>query len=206
MDGALRALARPGAVLFRARSWTPVPLLAAALVVARPSVGTLFLGLVLAVTGEAVRMAAVAHIGSRSRTRTGAVGALVTRGPFARCRNPLYLGNTLMAAGLAFATGVAALPALTAVLVGLQYLAIVAWEEEQLSRAHGRVYAEYRAAVPRFFPRVRTGRPPPALEGRGAPLPWYRVLRSERSTLIVHTLAWSILVGLGLWRGTLVWT
>jgi len=177
----------------------------AALAVARPTVGTLFVGLVVAVTGEVVRMAAVAHIGARSRTRAPEVGALVTTGPFARCRNPLYLGNTLMAAGLAFAAGIPALPALAVALVGLQYLAIVAWEEEQLVRTHGRAYEAYRSTVPRFFPRLRARRTPDPAGPHCAPVPWPRVLRSERSTLAVHTVAWALLAGVGLWRGTLSW-
>lgn len=203
MDGGSSTLlARPGAVLFRHRGWTPVPLFLAALVLARPTPGTLLAGLVVALTGEAVRMSAVAHIGSRSRTRSSGVGTLVTTGPFARCRNPLYLGNTLMAAGLAFGTGVPALPAATVLLVGLQYAAIVAWEEGQLARTHGAAYREYCAAVPRFYPRIRRRSSSP-LPADHPPVSWTSVLRSERGTLAVHCLAWAAVAGVGIWRGTL---
>lgn len=189
-------LVRTGGALFRVRSWTPVPLLVAALALARPSPGTLVAGLALAVVGEAIRMASVAHIGARSRTRGGGVGPLITRGPFAHCRNPLYLGNLLMAAGLALGTGVPALPGLTVVLVGAQYRAIVAWEERQLEAAHGDAYRAYCAAVPRFLPR--RARPSNGVPGLRAP--WSRVLRAERSTLAVHVLAWAALSGIWLWR------
>jgi protein-S-isoprenylcysteine O-methyltransferase Ste14 len=190
---------RLGGALFRVRSWTPVPLLVGALAVARPAAGTLIAGLALAVVGEAIRMAAVAHIGARSRTRGDGVGPLVTHGPFAHCRNPLYLGNLLMAAGLALGTGVPALAALTVVLVGAQYRAIVAWEERQLVGAHGEAYRAYCAAVPRFLP----WRAPPSTVVPGLRAPWTRVLRAERSTLVVHLLSWAALAGIGLLRGSL---
>ena len=197
--GSPSPLIRLGAALFRVRGWSPVPLLLVGLALARPGWGPFHAGLALAVTGEAIRMAAVAHIGARSRTRGAAVGPLVTRGPFAHCRNPLYLGNLLMAAGLALGTGIPALAALTALLVGLQYRAIVAWEERQLEAAHGESYRTYRRAVPRFLPR-------PGRRGAGEAglrVPWPRVLRAERGTLAVHVCGWTALAAVGWFRGTL---
>ncbi len=195
---------RLGAGLFRLRSWTPLPLLTLGLILARPTVGSVLAGLALTITGEAIRMASVAHIGSRSRTRSGDVGMLVTTGPYARCRNPLYLGNVLLAAGLALGVGVPALAAVTVGVVALQYVFIVAWEESRLARVHGQAYGTYVTAVPRFLPRPgRRGAPPAAPETTSQNRRWSAVLRSERGTLLVHLAAWTAVIAVGAVRGTL---
>lgn len=82
-----------------------------------------------------------------------AATALVTSGPFAFSRNPIYLGNTLMmvGAGLAFgnpwliATGLAA-----ALLV--ERLAIRR-EEQHLDARFGPAWRDYSARVGRWFGR-----------------------------------------------------
>jgi protein-S-isoprenylcysteine O-methyltransferase Ste14 len=130
-------------------------------------------GLVLVALGEAVRLAAVGHIGVRSRTRSVEVGPLVDTGPYARTRNPLYLGNLLIWAGVGVVTwpsAVVAVPILVA-----YYAAIVAWEERNLAERLGKPYADYTRRVPRWLPL-----------GSARPGAWdaRRALRSERSTLL----------------------
>lgn len=161
---------RVGAVLFAHRGWLPVPLLLAMLT-ARPRgwAG----GLALVAAGEAIRLAAVGHIGPRSRTRGADVGALVDTGPYARLRNPLYVGNVLIFAGLGVVQWPWALVAAPALAV--HYHFVVRWEEANLARQLGAPYRDYLARVPRWWPG-------------GAPRPgtWdlRRALRSERSTLL----------------------
>ena len=62
---------------------------------ARPRPWSLAAGLALGLLGEAMRLWAAGHI---EKTRV-----LATGGPYAHTRNPLYLGSTLMAAGIALA-------------------------------------------------------------------------------------------------------
>lgn len=161
---------RAGAWCFRNRGWLPVPLLVGMLTAEPRHWGP---GLALVALGEGIRLAAVGHIGPPSRTRGADVGALVDTGPYARLRNPLYLGNALLFAGL----GVVLWPwALAAVpLLAVHYGLIVRWEEANLDARIGAPYRDYRARVPRWLPL-------------GAPRPgrWdaRRALRSERSTLI----------------------
>ncbi len=86
---------------------------------------------------------------------------LVTIGPYALCRHPLYSLSILAAAGLGLATGSIALTliavAVVASLVGRGARA----EERSLLSLHGKRYADYMASTPRFRPRL--GSPAAAL-------------------------------------------
>lgn len=182
------AAARLGGALFRWRSITPLPLIAAGLVLGRPTPTSVLLGAAVTAMGEFIRAWSVAHIGARSRTRGTSVGALVTTGPFSRCRNPIYLGNLLVGAGIIWATDVPLLLPAYVLLFAAQYSLVVAWEEDQLRREHGRAYDVYRARVPRWLPSGSTAGGDPARYGPKV------VLRSERSTLIGQALAFAALV------------
>ncbi|MEK9136428.1 MAG: methyltransferase, partial [Bacteroidota bacterium] len=59
-----------------------------------PTLPSMVLGFLLMVGGEAIRFWGVSIAGSETRT-TGKVGGtyLITNGPFAYMRNPLYVGN-----------------------------------------------------------------------------------------------------------------
>lgn len=119
-------------------------------------------GVALSGLGLALRIAAMAQLGSRfsplvaiQREHT-----LETRGLYARVRHPGYLGSLLASLGAALAFG--SLPALPLVAV----MALLLWrragrEEAMLERSFGEAYASYRARSGRFLPRVS----PPAGAG-----------------------------------------
>src|ERR1700693_1881606 len=69
----------------------------------RPSAGSIALGLPLALAGEALRCWAVGYSGVTTRSGTVTAPALVTAGPYAHVRNPLYAGNFLTALGFSIA-------------------------------------------------------------------------------------------------------
>src|SRR5256885_7273756 len=77
----LTFVVRAGGWLFRQRSWLPLPLVAALLLIPPPTeppaipFWTIGLGLVAA--GEGIRLWAVHHIGAISRTRSDRLGPLV---------------------------------------------------------------------------------------------------------------------------------
>lgn len=132
------------------------------------------LALLLVVLGEGLRLWAVGTIGRRSRTVGSAVGALVDVGPYARLRNPLYVGNLMIWAGysiVAWPVVLVVLPLLVA-----HYVLIVRWEEEQLLAQMGTAYQGYLQRVPRWWP---AGRPKAGV--------WQlrEALRSERGTFMV---------------------
>lgn len=127
------------------------------------------------VLGEGVRLYAVGHIGLPSRTRGPSVGPLVDTGPYARTRNPLYVGNILLWTGLGLAQWPAAL--FVTPILCFYYSAIVAWEEARLHATLGGPYAAYAARVPRWLPLGPGG-------GGGSWSVW-RALRTERGTFVV---------------------
>lgn len=144
-------------LVFRYRSYTPLPFLAVMVVFARPTVWSIVAGIVLMTLGEALRFWGVSIVGAETRT-TGTVGGtyLITSGPFAYVRNPLYLGNMMLYAGVGVMS-MALFPWLLAVAVlwfYIQYWLIVTREEEYLSSTFGEAYGEYVNNVPRFFPRL----------------------------------------------------
>jgi protein-S-isoprenylcysteine O-methyltransferase Ste14 len=114
-------------------------------------------GVLVALLGQALRVAVVgyAYIIRGGKDRQVYAEELVTRGLFRHGRNPLYVGNLLILAGLlivwnspvAYAVGVPFF------LVG--YVAIVAAEEAFLRRKFGPQYDAYCAAVPRWGLRLR---------------------------------------------------
>lgn len=77
---------------------------------------------------------------------------LVTHGPFAVVRNPIFSAMAVIGAGLAFMVpNMVALLGLALLLVALQ-LQVRVVEEPYLRRMHGASYVEYQAAVGRFLP------------------------------------------------------
>ena len=78
---------------------------------------------------------------------------LIVAGPFRYVRNPLYLGNVLLAAGI----GLYAPPLGFAIIVLGNVAIVIALAREearQLARRYGPVYSAFRAAVPAFVPRL----------------------------------------------------
>ncbi len=154
-----------------------MPLLSLQLV-AGPLGGWHWLGLLVVALGQALRLASVGHIGRPSRTRDESVSRLVDTGPYALCRNPLYVGNALMWFGLGLLSG-PLWGLLWLVWMALQYTAIVRWEEANLVDKLGDAYVDYLTRVPRWFP---SGNPHPGSWSAS------RALSSERSTLIALVL------------------
>jgi protein-S-isoprenylcysteine O-methyltransferase Ste14 len=127
----------------------------------KPSAFSIAVGLPLAFAGEAVRAWAVGYSGVTTRGDTVMAPALVTAGPYAYVRNPLYVGNFITAAGFAIAfTGDNAAPARLALVAGALgamlgvYAIVVPHEERFLHTTFGDAFAAYVDAVPRVLPRA----------------------------------------------------
>ena len=156
-DGDIRRL------IFKYRSYTPVPFLLVMIWFARPTVLSLVIGFAVVFVGELIRFWGVSIVGAETRT-TGRVGGtfLITNGPFSYVRNPLYAGNMLLYAGVGVMS-MALFPWMLLVAIAwfyVQYYLIVTREEEYLAAAFGAEFDEYRRNVRRFVPRLTPYRSP----------------------------------------------
>ena len=202
---------RLGALLFRYRTWSLMPVAVAVVAAAwttgsaRVARGVLDLALLAAAAGALVGAAVIrlhvagrAERGTSSRGVTFEAGALVTSGMYARVRNPLYLANVLIWCGLAMLSGSLAVVCAAIGVTVLQYRFIILAEERFLRGRYGRRYVAYCRRVPRWLPRRgRAGRDAPA------PFTWTRALFREADTLLLLVLgAWLVA---GLSRGWAPW-
>jgi protein-S-isoprenylcysteine O-methyltransferase Ste14 len=127
----------------------------------RPSACSIAVGLPLASAGELLRCWAVGYAGATTRHDSLTAPKLVTAGPYAYVRNPLYLANFVTAAGFAiaftgrnssFARG--ALVAGSLAAMAALYAAIVPHEETFLRSQFGREFEQYCKRVPRIVPQL----------------------------------------------------
>ncbi len=118
-------------------------LAAAFLWLSAPSWISLAVGLPVSIAGIAVRAWAAGHL-EKNLT-------LTESGPYARVRNPLYLGTLAVAAGLAIASRRWELGVLFALIFLLVYLPVVELEEQHLRKLFP-AYDQYARRVPKLLP------------------------------------------------------
>jgi len=109
--------------------------------------------LLLVAAGIALRAWAGAHLGPHGNGAQAEVPALATTGPYRFSRNPLYLANMVVSAGLILFANVLAPFVAFSVLCALilHHAMLVRYEEHVLSTRVGAPYDAYRHAVPRWF-------------------------------------------------------
>ena len=125
-----------------------------AFVLASPTRRSLLVGALVGLLGEGIRIWAAGHL-EKGREVT-------TSGPYAWMRHPLYVGSSVMGAGLA----IAARNAIVAVVIFFYLLVTIAaairTEEAHLTTKFGSAYPEYRqgaaAPVRRPFSLARAAR------------------------------------------------
>jgi protein-S-isoprenylcysteine O-methyltransferase Ste14 len=80
--------------------------------------------------------------------------SLVADGPYRHTRNPLYLGNVLMAVGIGAMASRIGFIVLVGGMIVFSYR-LIKREEAELLRSQGERYAAYLARVPRLMPALR---------------------------------------------------
>ncbi|MBA2687272.1 MAG: isoprenylcysteine carboxylmethyltransferase family protein [Gemmatimonadaceae bacterium] len=120
------------------------------LVLARPTLMSLALGIPVAFVGVLVRGWASGHISKNEKLATG--------GPYAHTRNPLYFGSFLIAAGFALAVHWSMLLLVIAFFVMI-YAPTMEREKANISGRFPEAYDEYSTHVPAFVPRVVPWKP-----------------------------------------------
>ncbi|OGG94845.1 MAG: hypothetical protein A2527_12935 [Candidatus Lambdaproteobacteria bacterium RIFOXYD2_FULL_50_16] len=149
-----------GEFLFKYRDYTPLPFIVVMVVFAQTDKFSLIVGGLVMILGELIRIHGVAYIGGVSRTRSHSTGQkVITGGPFAYVRNPLYWGNLLLSGGLVLVSNVHFIFAydfllLFVVVFFAQYIPMVLWEESNLRSKFGQAYETYCSQVPRWVPRI----------------------------------------------------
>jgi protein-S-isoprenylcysteine O-methyltransferase Ste14 len=113
-------------------------------------------GVALSGAGLALRIAAMAQLGSRFSPLVAVQRehALETRGLYARIRHPGYLGALLASLGAALAFGGSPAPIGLVLAMFLLLRRRAEREETMLERHFGEAYARYRARSGRFVPRM----------------------------------------------------
>lgn len=112
----------------------------------RPSFASIVMGVPVSLAGLALRAWAAGHLEKNQELARG--------GPYAFVRNPLYVGTSLVAAGLMVASQRWVLAAIFAAVFLLVYLPVIELEEQHL-RGLFPEFREYAERVPALYPALR---------------------------------------------------
>src|SRR5262245_24048938 len=116
-----------------ALGWLFAPLV---LILANPSRESIVVGTIVGLAGEGIRFWAAGHLNkSREVTRSG---------PYRLMAHPLYVGSSVIGAGLAIASGRAAVAVIVAAYLVITLTAAIRSEEAFLRRTFGADYDAYR--------------------------------------------------------------
>ncbi|MDP8237480.1 MAG: isoprenylcysteine carboxylmethyltransferase family protein [Candidatus Hatepunaea meridiana] len=177
--------------LFRIRGFTPIPFVVAALIWVEIESVFIIIGLAMAVGGELLRIRSIQFAGGATRTRNVGAPSLITSGPYARVRNPLYTANMLIYTGYALASGALFpyLPIVAFIYFAFQYLMIIKLEENTLIELFGQEYKEYCQQVPKLIPGFISIK-----RGNDPDLNIRMALKQEKRTLQGFFMVWVLLV------------
>lgn len=159
----------------------------------RPDLNVVFdlAGVVIAYTGLGLRILTIGYeyIERGGKHRQVSASKLVQGGVFAHCRNPLYVGNLLIALGLALVVHSALFYLFVLPFIAFTYVAIVAAEEAFLLQKFGDEYRVYCKRVHRWWPNW-TGW---ENSTRGMRFNWKRVVVKEYNTVFLLILAFALM-------------
>ncbi|MDC4206862.1 MAG: isoprenylcysteine carboxylmethyltransferase family protein [Candidatus Manganitrophus sp.] len=139
------------------------------------------IGLLLALSGEIVRCLTIGLVYIVRGGRGGRVYAknLVTEGIYAHTRNPMYVGNLLLALGFCLMYGSPWMYLIVFPSFILVYVSIVFEEERFLGEQFGEQYGEYVRNTNRFLPKL-SGLSETLRQHR---FDWKKVITKEYGTL-----------------------
>jgi hypothetical protein len=109
------------------------------LVLAQPTARSLLIGMSIAACGEAIRIWAAGHLRKSSE--------VTVSGPYRWVAHPLYVGSSVMGAGLAIASSSVVVAALISIYLVATLTAAIKSEEAFLRRTFGDQYDLYRSGV-----------------------------------------------------------
>lgn len=117
----------------------------------------LIIGLAITILGQAIRGATIglAYIIRGGKNKKVYAEDLVTTGIFSHCRNPLYVGNILMLAGVGILSNSLLYVVIMIPFFLFVYQAIVLAEENFLRNKFGEQFNSYCVNVNRWVPRLK---------------------------------------------------
>jgi protein-S-isoprenylcysteine O-methyltransferase Ste14 len=118
----------------------------------RPEPRSILLGAAVGFVGLWIRAYAAGYLHKQE--------ILAVTGPYARTRNPLYFGSSILALGAAIAMNAVWSALLLLLYFSLVYSFVMRREEKELHCKHGAAFDAYATAVPLFFPRLAANRQP----------------------------------------------
>lgn len=140
-------------------------------------------GLIITFKGQFIRALTIglAYIVRGGKDGKVYAEGLVTEGIFAHCRNPLYVGNILMLAGVGILANSLYYTLIVLPLFLFIYQCIVLAEEHFLKNKFGEAFDEYCSRVPRWFFRLRGL----YVTVRSMRYNWKRYLLKEHTTFFI---------------------
>lgn len=113
----------------------------------------LIIGVVIALSGQAIRAATIGlrYIVRGGKNKEVYADDLVTEGIFNHCRNPLYVGNIMMLTGVGLISNSLIFMVIVVPAFCFVYQAIVLAEENYLRKKFGNKYDLYCKRVSRWF-------------------------------------------------------
>ncbi len=155
------------------------------------------LGILIALAGQCFRLFVIGYAYIKRGGKDGKVYAddLVTQGVYAHSRNPMYVGNFMIAVGLGLVYGSPWVYFFVIPFFAFVYLSIVEAEEAYLKKRFGKEFDDYAERVNRFWPNFR---------GLGKSLAgfeynWKKVLRKDYGTLFGTLFG---IVAISIWKMT----
>jgi protein-S-isoprenylcysteine O-methyltransferase Ste14 len=155
------------------------------------------LGLLVAGSGQLIRAVTIGldYIRRGGKNRQVYAERLVQGGVFAHCRNPLYVGNYVLIAGVGLASNSLLFLAVALPFFAFAYRAIIAAEESYLRNKYGAEYDAYCARVNRIQPDL-TGL---GATLRGMSFNWRRLISAEYGSAFIWVAALTLVVLKNLW-------
>lgn len=163
------------------------------LVLASPTPHWIAIGAALAGFGLLIRALAAGYL-RKDRE-------LATTGPYARTRNPLYLGSGFMAAGFAIASHSWWAGGLVVLYFAVFYYAVMKNEEADLHVRFGLPFDNYAQRVPLFLPNPFSSGYTPASQSSGNQqrFSWPQYRKNREYQALIGTIGALAIVWLRMW-------
>jgi protein-S-isoprenylcysteine O-methyltransferase Ste14 len=141
-----------GEKLFQWRDYIALPILMILLLAGSPTARTATIGTLMIIAGQVIRIYTVSFLGEDGASRDGQTERIISHGPFAIIRNPLYAGNMTIIVGVVIYLGSVIFGLLALGYFAFQYHCIVKYEESLLLAKYGDEYQRYMERVPAWIP------------------------------------------------------